>query len=820
MRLAHIVRRLLQLPGFTTIAVLTLAIGIGANTAIFSVIEGVLLKRLPFSQPDQLVVLDQSAPGVGLPRTGGAPFLYFTFREDARVFQDVAMWRSDTESITGLAEPEEVPSLIVTDGLLPMLGVTPPLGRVFTRDEDSPKGPETVMLTDGYWRMRFGSDRSVIGRRLLVNGRPRDIIGVLPASFRFAGQQVSIVLPFRLDRGDVHLGNFSYSALARLKPGATIEQASAEVGRLIPVGIARFPPFPGFSAKMFEEAKLAPNLRLLKDDLIGDVSSVLWVLMGTIGMVLLIACANVANLLLVRAEGRQQELAVRSALGASRGRIAYELLAESVVLGVVGGVAGLALAYGAVRVLIALSPGNLPRLENIGIDATVLSFTLAISILAGLLFGAIPVFKYAGPHVAAGLRGGGRTSSASRERHRARSTLVVVQVALALVLLVSSGLMIRTFQALQRVYPGFAQPEQLLTFSLTIPTAQVKEPEAVVRMHQAIADRIATIPGVSSVALTTIIPMTDSGWHDPVFAFDKTYDQKQIPPLRTFKFVSPGLLRTMGQPLVAGRDFSWPDAYDRHPVAMVSEGLAREMWGQPPAALGKRIRENNTSDWREVIGVVGDVRDEGLDKKAPTTVYWPVLMSKFEDDGKDSISVRRSISYVIRSGRTRSAGFADEVGRAVWSINPNLPLANIRPLDAIVAKSMARTSFTLVMLAIAGAMALLLGAAGIYGVISYSVSQRTREIGIRMALGAQRPEVTRMFIRHGLGLTAIGIAFGLAAAFALARVMGSLLFEVSPIDPMTYVAVCAGLTVAALLASYLPALRATLVNPVTALRAE
>jgi predicted permease len=817
MRLTHIVRRLLQLPGFTTIAVVTLAIGIGANAAIFSVIEGVLLKPLPFAHPDQLVVIDHAAPGVGLKRTGSAPFLYYTYREDARVFQDVAMWTSDTESITGVAEPEEVPSLIVTDGLLPILGVTPALGRVFTKDDDSPKGAETVILTDGYWRNRFGADRGVVGRRLLVNGRARDIVGVLPASFRFGDRQASIVLPMRLNRSEVHLGQFSYSGVARLKPGATIEQAAADVARLVPVSLDRFPPFPGFSRRMFDEAKISPNLRLLKDDVIGDVGSVLWVLMGTIGMVLLIACANVANLLLVRAEGRQQELAVRSALGASRGRIAYELMAESLVLGLVGGVAGLALAYGAVRVLIALAPGNLPRLENIGIDIPVLLFTFAISIVAGLLFGAIPVFKYAGPNVAGALRGGGRTSSASRERHRARSTLVVVQVALALVLLVSSGLMIRTFQALQHVYPGFAKPEEVLTFGLTIPTAQVKEPEAVIRMHQAIADKIATIPGVTSVGMTTIVPMTGNGWHDPIFASDKSYEQKQIPSLRTFKFISPGLLQTMGTALVAGREFTWADAYDKHPVAMVSEGLAREMWGQPSSALGKRIRENNSSEWREVVGVVGDVRDEGLDKPAPTSVYWPMLMSKFEDG---DVSVRRTTAYMIRSRRAGSAGFADEVGRAVWSINPNLPLANVRPLDAVVAKSMARTSFTLVMLAIAGAMALLLGAAGIYGVISYSVSQRTREIGIRMALGARRQEVTRMFVRHGLGLTAIGIACGLAAALALARVMGSLLFEVSPIDPMTYIAVCAGLTLAALLASYLPALRATLVNPVTALRAE
>jgi predicted permease len=583
------------------------------------------------------------------------------------------------------------------------------------------------------------------------------------------------------------------------------------------MGLNRFPPFEGFSLKMFEEAKLQPNLRLLKSDVVGDVGSTLWVLMGTIGMVLLIACANVANLLLVRAEGRQQELAVRSALGASRGRIAYELLAESVVLGLVGGLAGLGVAYGAIRLLIALAPGNLPRVDNISIDATVLLFTFAVSIVAGLLFGAIPVFKYAGPNVASGLRGGGRTSSASRERHRARSTLVVVQVALALVLLVGSGLMIRTFQALRHVNPGFTNPREVLTLRLSIPSAQVKEPEAVVRMHQAIMEKIATIPGVSSVGLTTIVPMTELGWHDPIFAADKNYEQKQLPPLRSFKFISPGLLKTMGNALVAGREFTWEDAYDKRTVAMVSENLARELWGSPSAALGKQIRESNNSAWREVIGVVSDERDEGVDKKAPSIAFFPMLMTKFEGD---DTSVRRSMSYMVRSPRAGSTALTAEVSRAVWSVNPNLPLASVRTLEEVVSKSMARTSFTLVMLAIAGAMALLLGVAGIYGVISYSVSQRTREIGIRMALGAQRQEVTRLFVRYGLGLAAIGIACGLTAALTLTRLMGSLLFEVSPIDPLTYVSVCLSLISAAVLASYVPALRATMVNPVTALRAE
>src|SRR4249919_3728437 len=502
MRLSHILRRLLQLPIFTTVAVLTLAIGVGANAAIFSVIDGVLLKPLPYPHADELVVLDQVAAGLNLQKTGSAPFLYFTFREDGRLFQDVALWTSDTESVTGLAEPEEVPSLAVTDGLLPMLGATPALGRLISKTDDTPGSAEVMVLSAGYWHTRFGSDPSVIGRRVMVNGKPREIVGVLPDTFSFLDKKPSLILPLRLDRSKTFLGQFSYTGVARMKPGVTVEQVNAEVTRLIPIALTKFPPFPGYSAKMFEEAKLQANARLLKADIIGDVGSALWLLMGTIAMVLLIACANVANLLLVRAEGRQQELAVRAALGASRGRLAYELLAESVVLGLVGGVAGLGLAYAAVRALIALSPGNLPRLDNISIDATVLLFTFVVSIIAGLLFGAIPVFKYAGPQVASGLRGGGRTSSASRERHRARSTLVVVQVALALVLLISSGLMIRTFQALRHVNPGFTNPEQLLTMSLSIPSAQVKEPEAVVRMHQAIMEKIATIPGVSSVGLT------------------------------------------------------------------------------------------------------------------------------------------------------------------------------------------------------------------------------------------------------------------------------------------------------------------------------
>src|SRR6185436_18699277 len=390
--------------------------------------------------------------------------------------------------------------------------------------------------------------------------------------------------------------------------------------------------FPGYNAKMFETAKLAPVLQPLATTETGDISAVLWVLMGTVGLVLLIACANVANLMLVRADGRQQELAVRAALGASRGRIVRELLVESVLLGAVGGAVGVALAYGALRLLKALAPANLPRLDQITIDGTVLLFTLVISLGAGLLFGIMPALRHAGLHVTATLRAGGRALSESRERRRARSTLVIIQVALALVLLVSSGLMIRTFQALRHVTPGFSEPEHVQTLRLYIPESQIAKPLAVLQAQQQIADKIAAVPDVSSVAMTTVIPTDGGGWHDPIFASDKAYAESDIPPIRLFKFVSPGLMKTVGGTLIAGRDFTWTDAYETRMVAMVSENLARELWQSPGAALGKRIRENFKGEWREVVGVVGDERTDGVNQKAPATVYWPLMMANFTGD--------------------------------------------------------------------------------------------------------------------------------------------------------------------------------------------
>jgi predicted permease len=819
MRLNQLLRSLLRMPVFTGITVLTLALGIGANTAIFSVVEGVLLKPLPYPRSDELVALQHALPGVNLPQAGAAPFQYFTYREEGRVFQDVGLWNTGTVSVTGMAEPEESPALFTTEGVLPMLGAQPMLGRLFTKADASPGTPETVILTAGYWRSKFGADPSVIGRTVMLDSLSREIIGVLPDSFRFLDRKVSLVVPYRFDRSKVFLGQFSFSAIARLKPGTTVQQANADVARMIPISLGKFPPFPGGSVKMFEEARITPSVLSLKDDLVGDVRKVLWVLMGTLGLVLLIACANVANLLLVRSESRQQELAIRSALGAGSGRIARELLVESVTLGLAGGAVGLALAFGALRLLVALAPGNLPRIDDITLDVPVLLFTAVVSVVAGLLFGAIPVLRYSGVSIGLTLRSGGRAATAGKDRHRARNLLVVAQVALALVLLVSSGLMIRTFQALRDVHPGFVHPDQVQTLRLSIPDSQVKDQVATARMHQTILDKLATVPGVTSVGFASTITMTGQGWHDPLYAQDRTYTDSKVPPIRLFKFVSPGYLKTMGTPIVAGRDFTWVDALEQRPVAMVSENVARELWGEPSTAIGKWVRPYSTGSWREVVGVVGDTRDDGLNKKAATVAYWPVLMKSFTPGAQETF-VQRGLTYAIRSPRTGSAGFADELGRAIWSINPNLPLASVRTLQDIYDASLARTSFTLVMLGIAGGMALLLGVAGIYGVISYSVAQRSREIGIRLALGAQPRSVTRMFVRHGLILSGVGVAIGLAVAVGVMRLITSLLFEVNPIDPLTYAMVSLVLIGATMLASYVPALRATRVDPIMALRSE
>jgi predicted permease len=819
-QLKQALRRLARAPVFTVVTLITLALGVGATTAIFSVVEGVILKPLDYPHSEQLIGLWLTAPGIGLKKLGMAQFIYFIDREQSATLQDLGVYASDSLSVTDIGDPEHVRGLLVSDGMLPVLGVSPAVGRLFTRQDDMAGAPETVLLSYGYWRQKFGGSASAIGRSITVNGRPREIIGVLPREFHFLDEaDAALIFPMQWDRNKTKLGDFSYKAIARLKPGTTIAQANADQARLLPIALRSFPPPEGFSAAILEKAQLQPDLRPLKDDVIGNVSAVLWVLMGSISIVLLVACANVANLLLVRVESRRQELAIRYALGAGQGHIAGGILIESLILGLAASIVGLALAFGALRILVAMAPTGLPRLHEITIDFPVLLFTVGIALFVSFGIGMIPAIKYTRANLRSALSESGRGQSQSREHQRARKVLVAVQVALSLVLLICSGLMIRTFRVLATVNPGFAQPNALQTFRVYVTKTQIPDTqnERVIRLQQEILEKLAAIPSVSSVAVSNAVPMDGIGYIDPVYARDRTYNEDDMPPPRRFKFVSPGFFATMGMPLVAGRDITWSDTYEKRPTAIVSENLAREYWHDPASALGKQIRATTADDWREIVGVVGNIHDDGVDKPEPSAVYWPLIQDRF--DGEQEF-VRREVAYVVRSPRAGSASFVKDIQLAVWSIDSEMPLADPTTVGELYTKSMARTSFTLVMLCVAGGMALMLGIVGLYGVISYAVSQRTREIGIRMALGAQPRELTTMFVKQGLWLTSIGIACGVVMAFGAMRLMSSLLFGVSSTDPWTYAGTIAGVVSVSWLACYLPSRRAATVDPANTLRAE
>jgi putative ABC transport system permease protein len=803
-------------PGFLASAIVTLALGIGANTAMFSVVYGVLLKPLPFEQADRLVSVRSTALGIGWPRAPLSAAQYFTYRDEQRVFEDIAIWQTMPATITGDGEPEQVTTLMVTDGFLPILRVSPMLGRRFTREDDAPGSPRRAIITYGFWQQRFGGRRDVVGRTLNMNGAPCEIIGVLPRSFAFLDTEPSLLTTLNFNRAKTQILDFSYPGLARLKPGVSPEHAARDVARMIPLTPQKFPPAPALGPTWFAEAKMGPDVRFLADDAVGDVRRVLWVLMGTIGMVLLIACANVANLFLIRADSRQMELAVRSALGAGRWRIARTLLTESVALGLAGGLLGVGLAALTVRVVRATAPSALPRVDDIAIDPAVLLFAGALSVAAGLLFGLIPVLRFASPRLAA-LRDGGRTASAGRSRNRVRSALVVVEIALALVLLVASGLMVRTFAALRHVDPGFVRGDQVMTVELVIPRAFSTNAEVILRRHQDIADRVAAIPGVRSVGMTSSVAMDGAGMSNPLLVEPFPLAEGQGVQSRRMKWISPGYFETMGTRLVAGRHLSWADVFGYAPVLVISERLARQYWKTPAEAVGQRARESTLGPWREIIGVVADERADGIAQDAPPMVYWPCMVKTFF--GGDSFAQRR-LTYVIRSRRAGAAGFIDEVRQAVRAVDRNLPIARVRTVEQIAAASMAQTSFALVMLAIAAGVSLLLGIVGIYGVVSYIAAQRTREIGIRLALGAQTGDVTALFVRHGLGLAALGLTLGIAVAAALSSLMSSMLFGVKGTDPLTYAAVSAGLAAVVAVSAYIPSRRAARMDPVAALRSD
>jgi predicted permease len=821
-------RMLGRSPMFTAAALLTLAIGIGANAGVFTVVDSVLIRPLRYPEAEQLVALHQDAPGaVGLANAADglalSPSMYFTYAEQNRTFQALGVWTHGTANITGLAEPEQ------SDGVLQALGVPPAAGRWLLAADQIPQAPppalsfsgrsSTVMLSHGYWQRHFGGDRSVIGRTVTVDSLPREIVGIMPQGFRVIKTEPDLILPLTFDRGRVILAGFGFNGIGRLKPGVTIVQANADLARLLPVWMDTWSNGPNTNGRWYENWRIRPTIRPLKQQVVGNVGDVLWVVMGTIALVMFIACANVTNLLLVRAEARQHELALRAALGAGAARIVRSLLVESVMLGLMGGALGVVVAYAGLRLLVAIGPANLPRLNEIAMDARTFGFTLLLSVLAGLFLGLIPAFKYAGLRIPAGLQSAGRTASVSRERHRARNILVVAQVAIALVLLVGAGLMIRTAQALRNVEPGFTDGQHLQTVRISIPSTLIPEPQLVTRTQNNLADKLMAISGVTSVGFASEAPMEagSPNW-DNVFPEGKVYPGN-VAPLRRFENVSPGFLHTTGARLIAGREFTWTDVFDLRPMVMISESLAREFWATPAAAVGKRLRWYPNTPWQEVIGIVQDVRQNGIQEKPPDIVYWPPMIpNPFVPNG--GLMVTRSVTFVIRSERAGTDGFLNQVRQAVWSVNATLPLASVRTMQEIYEESLSTTSFTLVMLAIAGAMAMMLGLIGIYGVISYTVLQRKREIGIRVALGAEPGALPWLFVRHGLFLTGTGALTGLAVAAGLTQLMKSVLFGISPVDPLTYTAVPLVLVAATVLASYLPARRAAAVDPVETLRAD
>ena len=819
--LQHALRALLKTPGFTLTALATLSIGIGATAAVFSVVNSILIKPLPYPDADRLAGVWNVAPGApGLASVSGdlrlSPSMYFTFSEQSQVFQSLGVWTPGTATVTGLAEPERVAAAYVTDGLLQTLETPPVLGRWLTAEDQAPNGPDRVLLGYSFWQRHFGGDRSINGRQMTLSSRSMEIVGVMPRGFKILDFTPDLILPLKFNRATIGLSNFSFQGVARLRPGVTMAQANADIQRLLPVW-ERSWSSTALSRFYIENWRIAPAVRALKRDVIGSIGDVLCVVLATVGLVLVIACANVANLLLVRGEARQQELAIRAALGAGWGRIVRELLLESVVLALIGGAIGVGLAYAALRVLVAHGPANLPRLNEVSLDTAALGFTFAISVASALFFGLIPAVKYAGLSVS-GVLGSSRTAGTSRGRRRAQDTLVIAQVSVALVLLISAGLMLRTFVSLRTVAPGFSRAEQMETARVGIPVALISNPDAVVAAQREIVRRLAAIPGTSSVAFAGNLPMEglDEDW-DEMFAEGKPYGSGEN-PVRMFKFVSPGYFETMGTRLIAGRDYTWTDVQEVRPFVVISENYAREVWGSAGTAIGKRVRTGEGTPWREIIGVVEDVRNNGLQEKPPAIVYWPSRIDKlYPSTGSTAL---RFLTLVLRSDRAGSAPFANEIRQAIWSWNPNLPVTAMRTMQEIYDRSLARTSFTLVMLGTASSIALLLGIVGIYGVLAYAVSQRRREIGIRVALGAPQREIKAMFVRKGIRLTAIGTVIGLLASAAVTRLMKTILFGISPLDGPTYASVPFVLFTAAILASYIPATRATKVDPVDALKAE
>ena len=803
-------RSLLRRPGFTGVAVLTVALGIGANTAVFTLVDGVLLRPLPFEDPDELLSLEHlGRDGQDeLPMSAG---LYVLYRDQARTLESVALHNQTAGNLMAEGQPERVIGQSVTPSFFRVLGVEAALGRTFTDEEGLPDATPVVILGDGLWRNQFGADPRVIGSSLELSGTSRVVVGVMPPDFGFPDRQPRFWVPLTIDDAQAPLASFFAGGVARIADGQSAAAVDAELQGMMGRLDELFPESP--AARFLMDVNVRARIQPLKQALVGDVSTTLWILLGTVGFVLLIACANVANLLLLRAEGRQRELALRVAVGAGRGRVLRSFMSESLVLAGTGALLGLAVAFLAVRVTAAFIPSDLPRMAEIGMDLRVLGFTGSIAALCAIFFGFFPLLRYGADDLAGQLRdGGGRGATGGRERHRLRNGLVVAQVALALVLLVGSGLMFRSFLALRSVDPGF-EKDGVLTARVIVSPGEMPGWEETAAFFRQLGQRLADQPGVLGAGMVTAIPLGQGFSFGGIGVEDHPRGPEELPIFAAQLLAGPGYFEAMGIGVLEGRGFRAGDGADGERVAVVSRSFA-EQWWPDSSPIGRGVAGGPNSDWYRIVGVVDDIRQQGLSEPVHGTVYLPIVT-----EGGGQFNVARGLDVVIRtSGDPRA--FVPVLRRELQALNPRIPLSNPRTMAEVFDASTARTSFTMGVLGAASGIALLLGLVGIYGVISYVVSQRTREIGVRMALGATAPSVRSMVVRQGLILAAGGVGVGLVAALALSRVMGTLLFGVQANDPITYGAVAGALVAVATLASWVPALRAAGVDPSQALRAE
>ncbi len=795
-------RSLVKQSGFAAVTILTLAVAIGANTAIFSVVDSVLLAPLPYPDEDRIVTV---AAGTRAEVGGGeAPFSdrgYWHFVENNQSFEVFAGYSSRPVQValTGDGDPLQVNVARMTLPAFELLGVLPQRGRLPTAEEDLPDGPDVMLVSDGIWRGRYGSDPDIIGKTLTMNGRPFEVIGVMPAGYDFPTPGMDVWAPYGLNPASENFGGHHIEGLGKLAAGSTLETATVDaeglIGRFGEVGYGE-----SWFTGVFDGTAL---VRPLRETIVGDSRQPLLILLGTVGFVLLIACSNVANLMLVRAEGRTRESGIRLALGSGRGRLIQQAMTESVVLSLIGGAAGVLLAVLGTRVLVSMAPASIPRLGEIGVSGAALLFTTIVSVAAGLLFGFFPAMRSGSRGSIAALRDGGRSATAGRERHRLRGALVVTQVALALVLLVGSGLMVRSFQELRSVDPGF-QAEGLLTFSLRPLPTKYEGPEGVAQFYDRLIEQLESVPGVSRVGGITTLPLTGGGPYLTRMVEEFPPAEGEFPPAFHIRRATPGYFAAMGVPVVEGRAFNQDDHNLRLGSILISNSVKQRYWPQT-SAIGKRISGST------IVGVVGDVHDTALDSEVEEFVYHPML-----DSAGGGVS---AMTMVLRTGVDPNS-IVPSVRRMIGELDADLPLTDVRAMNEVVGDSLNRTTFTMTLLALAALIALFLGSVGIYGVISYTVSQRTAEIGVRVALGADPGQVRGLVIAQGMKLAVAGVGVGLLAAAALGRILSSLLYSVSPLDPLTLVGGSLLFLAVAGFASAVPAMRAARTHPAEALRAE